>query len=214
MRSRRDRARTFTERARRAQIIECAIEVIAEAGYAQASVSRIAERSGVAKSVVLYHFAGKDELVDAVVTRIFLTGAAAMLPSIDAEPTAGGRLRAYIHSNLAFIDRHRAYALAMLDIWTSYRTPTGQRLDEAAAATEPEGDLARLDPEVIFQEGVASGEFRPLPARSMAIALRQAIDGAVLQISRDPGFDLHAYGADVVVLFELGCRPEPAGDHP
>lgn len=208
MRSRRGGARTFTEEARRAQIIECAIQVVADVGYAGASISRIAERAGVAKSVVLYHFAGKDELVDAMVTTIVAAGAEAMLPSIDAEPTAAGRLRAYIHSSLAFIERHRECALAMLDIRTSYRTPAGERLEEAAA-TPHEGDLARLDPEIIFREGVALGEFPPLPSRSMSIALRQAIDGAVLELRRDPAFNLRRYGADLVTLFEAACRREP-----
>lgn len=208
MRSRRGGARTFTEEARRAQIIECAIRVVADLGYAGASVSRIAERAGVAKSVVLYHFAGKDELVGAMVATILAAGAGAMLPSIDAEPTASGRLRAYIHSNMAFIERHREYALAVLDIRTSYRTAAGVRLDEAAA-TSPEGDPARLDPEIILQEGVALGEFAPMPTRSMSIALRQAIDGAVLELSRNPAFNLHGYGADLVTLFEAVCRAPP-----
>jgi TetR/AcrR family transcriptional regulator, fatty acid metabolism regulator protein len=208
MRSTRGGGRTFTEEARRAQIIERAIELVAEVGYANASVSRIAERSGVAKSVVLYHFAGKDELVGAMVTRIFTAAAEAMIPSIDAEPTAAGRLRAYVRSNLGFIERHREYALALLDIWTSYRTAGGQRLDEAAAPIPEDAELALLDPELIFREGVATGEFRPVSGRSMSIALRQAIDGAVLEISRDAGFDLHGFGADLITLFELGCRPE------
>ena len=42
----------------------CAIEVLAELGYAQTSFARIAERAGISKSVISYHFAGKDELLD------------------------------------------------------------------------------------------------------------------------------------------------------
>ena len=50
---------TFTEEARRGQIIACAIEVLAELGYAQTSFARIAERLGISKSVISYHFGGK-----------------------------------------------------------------------------------------------------------------------------------------------------------
>ena len=38
---------TFTEAARRTQIIECAIETLATLGYAQASLAHIAERAGI-----------------------------------------------------------------------------------------------------------------------------------------------------------------------
>ncbi|HEX5408105.1 MAG TPA: helix-turn-helix domain-containing protein, partial [Pseudonocardiaceae bacterium] len=62
--------RTFADEARRKQLVECAIEVIAEQGFAQASLARIAQRAGVAKSVVLYHFANKDELVEQVLTAV------------------------------------------------------------------------------------------------------------------------------------------------
>ena len=51
--------RTFTETARRAQIVAAAIDTIAELGYGQASMARIAERVGITKGVIAYHFDGK-----------------------------------------------------------------------------------------------------------------------------------------------------------
>lgn len=57
-------ARTFTESARRAQIVTAAIEVIAEVGYAKASFSRIAKQAALSSTgMISYHFAGKDDLV-------------------------------------------------------------------------------------------------------------------------------------------------------
>lgn len=205
----RSKGRTFTERARREQIVRCAIELVAERGYGQASVASIADRAGIAKSVVLYHFASKDELVGAVVTAIFLDAAAVMLPSVDAEPSAAGKLRAYIRSNAEFIDTHRAEALALLDIWTSFRTASGLRLDEAAAHSTPEGPLDRLDPVSILELGQRTGEFRPFPARWLAVALRQAVDGAVLQLSRDSAFDVRGYCEELATSFDLATRREP-----
>jgi TetR/AcrR family transcriptional regulator, fatty acid metabolism regulator protein len=201
--------RTFTEQARRAQLIGCAVELIAEHGYMQASVSRIAERAGVAKSVVLYHFESKDELVGAVITDIYLTAAAIMVPAIEAESTAAGKLRAYIRSNAAFIDAHREQALTVLEIWTSYRTSSGLRLDEAAAQSEPGGDLAKLDPEPIFRLGQEIGEFREFPPQAMAVAMRQAVDGAVLMCSRDRDFDVLGYCEELVTVFDLATRKRP-----
>ena len=50
---------TFTEAARRTQIIECAIETLATLGYAQASLAHIAKRAGISKGVIVYYFSSK-----------------------------------------------------------------------------------------------------------------------------------------------------------
>ena len=64
-------ARTFTESARRAQIVTSAIDVIAEDGYAKASFSRIAKHAGLSSTgMISYHFAGKDDLITACVAGI------------------------------------------------------------------------------------------------------------------------------------------------
>ncbi|MGH2551254.1 MAG: TetR/AcrR family transcriptional regulator, partial [Thermomicrobiales bacterium] len=55
MQIREDRPESFTRTARKAQIVACAIDVIAEVGYQQASIRKIADRVGIAMSAVLYH---------------------------------------------------------------------------------------------------------------------------------------------------------------
>ena len=52
--------RTFTERARRQQLIGVTIEQVAQRGFAGASLARIAEAAGITKAAVLYHFGSKD----------------------------------------------------------------------------------------------------------------------------------------------------------
>ena len=58
---------TFTQQKRRDQLVQCMIEVIAEAGFARASVGELARRAGVSKGVITYHFAAKDDLIRAAV---------------------------------------------------------------------------------------------------------------------------------------------------
>jgi TetR/AcrR family transcriptional regulator, fatty acid metabolism regulator protein len=57
-----DAGGTFTSAARRAQFVAAAIDTIAEVGYARASLGRIAERVGVSKGWVSYHFAARTSL--------------------------------------------------------------------------------------------------------------------------------------------------------
>ena len=86
---------SFIETARRAQIIECAIDAIAELGFAQASLAQIAKRAGVSTGVILYYFAGKDELIRAVGAHVFATGADLISPPVNAQPTARAALRVH-----------------------------------------------------------------------------------------------------------------------
>src|SRR6266702_3718374 len=100
---------TFTETARRAQMVQAAIDTIAEVGFARASLARISERIGISKGLIGYHFAGKDELIREAVSEIIEQGKAYMIPRILAERSGPGMLRAYIQSNLGFMREHRNY---------------------------------------------------------------------------------------------------------
>lgn len=62
---------TFIHRARRTQIIDAAIEVVAEVGADRASISRIAERAGITRGVVTYHFRDRRSLFAAVVAHVY-----------------------------------------------------------------------------------------------------------------------------------------------
>lgn len=201
---------TFTEQARREQFVAAAVEIIATRGYGQASVAKIAEHVGVAKSVVLYHFKTKSDIIEAAVTAVFLQAALVITPAVAAEPIAAGKLSAYIRANTAFLAGNRTAAIAMLEIVTNYRSDDGLRFDQVAAQevqeNPPTGDLAFLDPFAIFAEGVRSGEFRSLSAVFMKNALRAALDGAVWELARDPDYDVVGYGEELVTVFELATK--------
>ena len=107
---------SFIEKARRAQIVACAIETIAEVGYAQASIGQIAKRANVSKGVISYHFAGKDELLEQVVTEYYIAYESFMRPILRSEASPRNRLKKYIEANLEFIVEHRKM---VLPLWKS-----------------------------------------------------------------------------------------------
>src|SRR5580704_17145174 len=106
--------RTFIETARRAQIMAAAIDTIAELGYGQASLARIAETAGTSKGVIIYHFGSKDDLIREIVAELSAKGRAYMGPRLEAEPTGAGMLRAYIESNLSFIRENHKHVVAVV----------------------------------------------------------------------------------------------------
>jgi AcrR family transcriptional regulator len=195
--------RTFTETARRAQIVAAAIDTIAELGYGQASLARIAETAGTSKGVILYHFGGKDELIRELVAEVVARGVAYMEPRIDAEPAGAGKLRAYIESNLAFMRENRNHMAAIVEIVLNARAADGSRLYDIAVQDEGVAALQQL---LAYFQG--TGEFRAgFDPHVMAMAIRAAINAVPLQLARDPALDVGHHAQELADLFHLATRP-------
>src|SRR5215469_13828541 len=201
--------RTFTETARRAQIIAAAIDTIAELGYGQASLARIAETAGTSKGVIIYHFGGKDELMRELVAEVVAGGVAYMEPRIDAEPTGAGKLRAYIESNLAFMRENRNQLVAIFEIALNARAADGSRLYDLSVQDEGVAALQQL---LAYFQG--TGEFRAgFDPHVMAMAIRAAINAVPAQLARDSPLDIGHHAHELADLFHLATRPwkSPAG---
>jgi AcrR family transcriptional regulator len=197
----RTHGRTFIEAARRAQIVRSAIETIADLGFTNASLAEIARRAGISKSVISYHFESKEELVEQVVAQVFEEAVSMVVPRLQAEPTAAGKVRAYIEARVGHLATHREQMAALFHIWTSFRTQDGKlRLDETTA----EPTLQAI--EEILRLGQAQGEFREFSTRVMAVAIRQAIDGVVLQSMVNPQLDLDLFARELAGLFDRAMR--------
>ena len=195
--------RTFTETARRAQIMAAAIDTIAETGYGQASLARIAETAGTSKGVICYHFDGKDELVREVVAELVTRGGAYMSPRIEAEFTGPGMLRAYIESNLAFLRENRNHVVATVEIVLNARGADGRRLFD----TGPGAGVAALQGLLAhFQD---TGEFRAgFDPFVLAMAIRAAIDSVAHQFASNPELDVSRHASELGDLFVRATRPE------
>ena len=195
--------RTFTETARRAQILAAAIDTIAALGYGQASLARIAETAGTSKGVIVYHFGGKDELIRELVAEVVARGVAYMEPRIEAEPTGAGKLRAYIESNLAFMRENRNHMVAIVEIVLNARAADGSRHYDFAVQDE---GVAALQGLLAHFQG--TGEFRAgFDPHVMAMAIRAAINAVPAQLARDPALDVGHHARELADLFHLATRP-------
>jgi TetR/AcrR family transcriptional regulator, fatty acid metabolism regulator protein len=195
--------RTFTETARRAQIVAAAIDTIAELGYGQASLARIAETAGTSKGVIIYHFGGKDELMRELVAGLVARGVAYMEPQIDAEPTGAGKLRAYIESNLAFMGENRNHMVAIFEIALNARAADGSRLYDVSVQ---DAGVAALEQLLAYFQG--TGEFRVgFDPHVMAMAIRAAINAVPAQLARDPALDVAHHAREIADMFHIAARP-------
>jgi TetR/AcrR family fatty acid metabolism transcriptional regulator len=194
--------RTFADEARRKQIVECAIEVIAEEGFAQASLARIAQRAGMAKSVVLYHFANKGELVEQVLMAVSMASAELLPERMSAAGGARDKLRVAIETIAEFVDGNRTYALAGLETWNQTRSLPGRaRLAEDPAAAGVE------DIRLLLAEGQASGELGEFDPHVVAVMFRQAVDAITFEAAIDPTADLKAFAAQLAAMFDRMISP-------
>ncbi len=194
---------TFTRTARRAQVVASAIDTIAEVGYEHASLALIAERAGASKGVVTYHFKDREDLVRAVFTDVLARIGHYMEPRIVAESTGAGMLRAYIESNLGFMRDFRNQVMAVHEIFVNARDRKG----------EPLYDFDTLDAMIVpLQELLAhfqaTGEFGEFDARSVAFAIRGAIDSAPPRMVRERNLDLDQYASELAAAFVRATRPE------
>ncbi|HJA39242.1 MAG TPA: TetR family transcriptional regulator, partial [Candidatus Brevibacterium intestinigallinarum] len=119
--------RTFTERARRQQLIGVTIEQVAQRGFAGASLARIAEAAGITKAAVLYHFGSKDALVTAAHAEILESLVATVGEALEGASVAD-RPSTYIRTMVAHFRDHPQHARVL-----------------AAAATQEGFDHARED---------------------------------------------------------------------
>jgi TetR/AcrR family transcriptional regulator, fatty acid metabolism regulator protein len=194
--------RTFIETARRAQIAAAAIDTIAEIGYAGASFARIAERVGISRGLISYHFVNKDDLIKQVVHEAAEQAVAYIRPRVLAASTGPAMLRAYIESNLAFMRDHRNNVIAMIEI---SRSAEGRRIHSGdTAVINAVGALER-----VLSESQTAGQFRPdFDPHVMAIAIRAAIEAASPRLALDPQFDMDHYASEIITVFDLATRAE------
>ena len=197
---------SFIEEARRAQIIESAIETLAELGYANTSLARIAERAGISKGVISYHFAGKTELMEQIVEQVYREITEFVVPRMEKEPTATGALRTHIRSVAEYVRDHRSQLMALGEVFNNLREPDG----------EPRYGIAFNEPiyqarEEIYRRGQQTGELRSFDTRVMAVTVQAAIDSMFLYWATYPDHDLEAHANELADLFENATRADRSG---
>lgn len=185
-------SRTFTETARRAQLIAAAITTVNEIGYHRASLSEIAQRARVAKSAIVYYFSSKEALLLSVLEDVFTRLEAAVAQAVDSGAEPSAQLRAYARGYLSYVDGHRAEVTAGIEIVVSHRTEDGTPL--YLTGTEEDSRLLRG----ILSAGMEAGVFRRMPLRVAVSLVEALLDVPVTELQRDLEADIEPFAAQTV----------------
>ncbi|WP_042432668.1 TetR/AcrR family transcriptional regulator [Streptacidiphilus anmyonensis] len=194
-------ARSVAATARRAQIIAATIETIAELGYGQSSFARIAERAGLSSTrLISYHFAGKDELIQAVIAEVYGEMVVFMSARMREVTDPAGALAAYIRGVVAFVATQRTKMDALMSIFLGHAGEEDGYSDRTAFAPLQE----------ILDAGKRSGLFRAFDSFVMAATVQRSLDGLPFLLRTAPELDLDAYAEELVTIFELATRATQA----
>jgi AcrR family transcriptional regulator len=196
---------TFTQAARRAQLVDCAIEALAQVGYQQTTVAEVARRAEVSKGVVTYYYPARDDLVWAVVAAVFASVSEQVGSRLEGVPP-GQFVATYLGAWADYFRTHRREMMAIAEIWTSFRDADGRpHLDARTLGQE------RALVEAALTDGQAEGTLGDFSPRVMAVTLKAALDGLLAQLAIDPALDIDAYRDELVALFERATRRKLAG---
>ena len=198
------RKRTFIEEARRAQIVAAAIETVAEAGFADATLARIAQRAGIGKGIISYHFAGKDELMEQVVEEIYTEVADFVLPRMGEAPDERAALRAHILAVAGYMRTHRERLAVLGGISRGMGASEGAAPRGRARATE---QVHRAIEENL-RAGQERGVFRGFDVRVIAVTLQASIDGMFAYWAAHPDHDLDAYAGELAEAIDRSVRAD------
>jgi AcrR family transcriptional regulator len=199
---------SFIEQARRAQIVASAIEVIAEVGYAKASLAAIARHAGISKGVISYHFAGKDELMETLVVDVYGDIATTVVARMESAATATAKIRTHVVGIAAYMREHRSALAALGQVVNNLRGPDGRPRFGMHTSEELFQAMEQL-----YRWGIAAGEFRELDTRVMAVTHQSAIDAMFGYWAVHPEIDVDAYAHSLAdLLVHAAARTTPQGD--
>ncbi|MEU9113571.1 TetR/AcrR family transcriptional regulator [Streptomyces sp. NPDC048483] len=192
-------APTFTERARRQQLIECTIDLISTRGYPATSLSAIAERAGLSKAAVLYHFTSKGNLTRAALDQVMGQFSAYVTESLARAEGPREAVIAYVRAMIGYQQANRRHVRVITEMLLD--DDGGTRL-KTPGSHDTNGRWQALA--ALLTEGQEAGVLRDFIPQTVALAIGGAIDGVIAHWLVHPELDLDA-ATDELETFTLNA---------
>lgn len=198
---------------RPAEIVEAALEVFAEKGFAAAKLDEIARRAGVSKGAVYLYFETKEEVFRAVVVRAIAPNVGAIKAMIATHPGPLSDLLRSVSSHVAgVIETTPVGGVLKMVVGEARNFPELARVWHDELVARALGALAAA-----IEAAQARGEVKPGDPRAYALQLIAPVLVAVLwretfvPVGAEP-FDLPALMRQHIDTILGGMLAE--GDHP
>ncbi|MFI5523552.1 TetR/AcrR family transcriptional regulator [Streptomyces platensis] len=183
---------TFTERARRRQLIDATIDLISTRGYPATSLSAIAERAGLSKAAVLYHFSSKDNLTRAALEQVMEQFSAYVTERLARAAGPREAIVAYVRAMIGYQQANRRQVRVITEMLLD--DGGGTRL-KTPGSHDTHGRWQALAE--LLTEGQKAGVLREFDTQTVALAIGGAIDGVISHWLAHPELDLDAAAAEL-----------------
>ncbi|WP_040808278.1 TetR family transcriptional regulator [Nocardia concava] len=178
----------------RARILRTALTLFAERGFHDVSVREIAERVGLTKTAVLYHFPSKSDIVVALVEPL-LVETEALLESIRPMTDVDARRWAVVEG--------------LLDTWLRHTRLLRMHMQDQALSAD-DGTYARLRDIALSAQELIAGPDADLAARVRAAQVYAALSDPVVIFADQPEGEVRAAILEGAQRL-LGSRPRRGG---
>lgn len=179
---------------RRNELLDAAVRVFAQKGFAASRVEDVANEAGTGKGTVYLYFASRDAILRAVFDS-YAERTSATLESLTPAPPLD-RLAELIHTTITALAQHRDHAAVLLDLWRA--TPG---LDMASVYRRHRAAITSL-----LDEARARGEIRPDIDDRHAAVIVGALEGSLIQWLVDPKVDLEQLADPITAVCVEGIR--------
>ncbi|MFE9320758.1 TetR/AcrR family transcriptional regulator [Nocardia sp. NPDC052278] len=186
--------------AARAAIIETAVRLLADSGYANMTLADLGERAGYSRSLATHYFGTKSKLLAAVVEHVLAQN------PLDETHRGFARIEADIAAVLDGLDRNpdacRAYIVITFEAVTA--------LPELRPVVHAQNVAFRRRIEAALREGTTLGTVRrDLDTTSVSTAVMAMIRGVVWEWFTDSSLDLDVCRRALLSQVATLCAPLP-----
>jgi AcrR family transcriptional regulator len=170
---------------RRAQIIQAAITCFLRKGYNNTTMDDIVAESGLSKGSLYWYFKSKDELFAEALMSVFMDIGQEAFAALEQCMTASDKLCALAQSMVALGKETEGLFNLLIEFWAS--SPRREKVSQlwSDMLVQYKGLIVE-----IVEEGIRSGEFKPVDAGQLAWALMAAYDALAAYAMLMPDIDL------------------------
>jgi AcrR family transcriptional regulator len=190
---------------RRNQILDAATTVFVRLGFQHARMDDIVEESGLSKGTLYWYFKSKEDIINAILRRLF-TGELENLESLlEAEGTASERLIQLTNNRVTGL-KHMSNLVPI--IFEFYAVAVHQQWVQQFIGEYFKHFRELL--EALIRQGVERGEFRPVNTTDAAISLTSMYEGLTIHWLMDPQtvqWDILSESSIPMLLDGLKVRP-------
>ena len=190
---------------RRNQILDAATKVFVRQGFQHARMDDIVEESGLSKGTLYWYFKSKEDIINAILRRLFAGALESLESLLEAEGTVSERLVQLTSDRVTGMKRMSSlvpiifefYAVAVHQQWV--KQFIGEYFKHFRGLLED-----------LIQQGIDRGEFYPVNAAETAISLASMYEGLTIHWLMEPEtvqWDILSENSIPILLNGLKIRP-------